>query len=529
MGRHRRRRTGRGPALSAAAAILGLVSLLGSGAALGTGSVTDELGANRAFTVAAVQSDGKVVAAGKTLASSLSNLQQGLLIARFREDGRLDQGFGGGDGVVVEDRTVEPVAIAIRSSGEIVLAARSVLLRYRDDGSPDERFGDRGVVNTGMTILDIAPMEDGKLVAVGVGENDSGSRVARFHPEGGLDSSWGEDGVVDVGLSAGTIEVQPDGKVLLGGNGVARLGSNGALDPTFGGDGVAEPAPGELGFSNLGVSDIAVQPDGKVVASGGYGALGSVKGGFKLGLARYRTDGTLDPAFGGGDGQAEACGGRVAVREDGTILTASFHYFYLPANCIRLLGSDGRAIGGFVISDGPNHEPWIFDVQPDGTVLAGGCCAWVARYTIDRGLDRRFGHALLPEALCGGRTATGFAKRWVEDPETVSPGAIGTRRRDILIGTEDHDVLKGRAGDDVVCSRAGNDRIRGEKGADKLIAGAGADRVRGGGGADRLFGGLGSDLLLGGDGNDFLAPGAGRDRVFGGRGKDRVIGVRGRS
>jgi uncharacterized delta-60 repeat protein len=102
-----------------------------------------------------------------------------------------------------------------------------------------------------------------------------------------------------IGLSA--VAVQPDGKIVLAGEEnpgsviVVRLLANGEFDPGFGAGGkVTTPFPGGFGEARA----VAIQPDGKIVIAGE--AKGALNGDFLA--ARYEADGTPDAGFGGGDG-----------------------------------------------------------------------------------------------------------------------------------------------------------------------------------------------------------------------------------
>ena len=68
---------------------------------------------------------------------------------------------------------------------------------------------------------------------------------------------------------------------------LARYNPDGTLDHSFGGDGIVTT---DLGTASDGISDVALQPDGKIVA------VGSTEQ--DAALARYNPDGTLDPTFG---------------------------------------------------------------------------------------------------------------------------------------------------------------------------------------------------------------------------------------
>lgn len=117
---------------------------------------------------------------------------------------------------------------------------------------------------------------------------------------GQLDPTFGGGRVVPPlgpGFGAGGIAVQPDGRILVTGAAeaspgfaVARLLPNGSPDPSWGGDGLVTTPLGKFAAS----VDVAVQPDGKVVAVGE--APGAENEDFAI--VRYLEDGTPDPSFG---------------------------------------------------------------------------------------------------------------------------------------------------------------------------------------------------------------------------------------
>lgn len=118
---------------------------------------------------------------------------------------------------------------------------------------------------------------------------------------GELDPSFRDTGkVVTPFAYSGNVAVQPDGKVLVTGGGgeeavfsVARLLPNGLPDPEWGLTGIVTTPLGVPALSTA----VAVQPDGKVVA---VGVAGSPNGDFAI--VRYLPNGSLDSSFGGGDG-----------------------------------------------------------------------------------------------------------------------------------------------------------------------------------------------------------------------------------
>ena len=181
-------------------------------------------------------------------------------------------------------------------------------------GDPDTSFGGDGIVTTdfgkGMeTAVGIAIQADDKSVVVGVvGSDRPNARfgVARYDLAGALDATFGGgDGRVVTDITPGYDEavgvaIQDDGKIVVAGVagkriGVARYTTTGGLDPTFGGDGKVTTDltnDGDYAYS-VGIQET----DDKIVVGGYAGGAGG-----RFAVARYETDGTLDPAFGGGDG-----------------------------------------------------------------------------------------------------------------------------------------------------------------------------------------------------------------------------------
>lgn len=129
---------------------------------------------------------------------------------------------------------------------------------------------------------------------------------------GDLDGSFGNGGVVTTNVNPATLRdmvlevlIQPDGKTLgVGscdsGSGyifcLARYDSDGSLDPTFGVSGKVITGIGGYGFDAA--SAAAIQADGKIVAGGTCWAPSDGVS-FDFCMARYNANGSLDTTFGG--------------------------------------------------------------------------------------------------------------------------------------------------------------------------------------------------------------------------------------
>jgi uncharacterized delta-60 repeat protein len=234
----------------------------------------------------------------------------------FSGDGKVRTDFAAGPdeavGVVVQPSDGKVVAAGWTASGP---GGRFALTRYNSAGSPDPAFGAGGKVATNFTsgfdsAFDVALQPGGEIVAVGRAGGFGGRfAVARYQSGGTLDPSFGVGGRVMTNFSSGDdfafgVAVQSDGKIVVagraGGQGgviaLARYKSNGTLDTAFGGDGRVT--------TNFTVGDdradlLAVQSDGKIVAAGTAGYSG---GNARFALVRYWPNGRRDLGF-SGDGK----------------------------------------------------------------------------------------------------------------------------------------------------------------------------------------------------------------------------------
>jgi uncharacterized delta-60 repeat protein len=373
--------------------------------------------------------------------------------------GDLDPSFGNGGAVTSDADGIG--GIAVQPDGKIVVAGTSndlriLLARYLPNGSLDPSFGDGGQVETKVGEWafagSVALQSDGKIVVVGgsyQGDNNvlEEFTLARYNPNGSLDTTFGTDGITNTVIpeqpaptvdspetaTASSLAVLPGGDILAAGSSVwdesvksamvtfalARYTPAGSLDPTFGDGGIVQTASPGVGVA------IAVQPDGKIVASQGnalrrYNRTGSFNLAFdrdpklqsddaltlqagrivvagasrpakrgtpwSLEVARYKTNGHLDPAF-GTHGQTEVKRVRgllptaVSTQNHGKLLIAASYTGHERGAVVRLLrngrldGHFGR--GGIVwLKDGA----WRLASQKDGKTLVGGGQRW----TLDR-------------------------------------------------------------------------------------------------------------------------------------------------
>jgi uncharacterized delta-60 repeat protein len=251
--------------------------------------------------------------------------------------GDLDPTFGAGGLVITDILAAFNVAndMAIQFDGKIVVVGQTFRLRgfgpalwtmcrYNSDGSLDNSFDHDGKVTTlfprgsSGNPLGVAIQPDGKIVVAGLSDFAIDRMViTRYESDGSMDKTFGGDGIAVLafeGLLADVkdVEIQNDGKIILAGSGgpslgdagyhrflAGRLNSDGSPDGSFGNAGKVVT---DFGAPSL-AHDLAIQPDGKIVITGEV-LIPFVGPGFPtdfvdIALARYEINGTPDVTFNG--------------------------------------------------------------------------------------------------------------------------------------------------------------------------------------------------------------------------------------
>ena len=199
---------------------------------------------------------------------------------------------------------------------------------------------------------------------------------------------------------------------------VAYPGAPGCLDPTFAGAGYKFDGFG--GGTDL-AQKMAVQPDGKIVVVG-YTSQRPSSTDFKIIIARYNIDGTLDTSFNGGGKLVVASvfvaeqASSVKIQPDGKIVVAGYAYNGVRNEflIIRLntdgtpdttFDGDGRAA---TIAPGTDNKVYDVAIQADGKIVAAGTANSSVsglRYNSDGSPDTTFdgdGIAVIPTTTFSG-------------------------------------------------------------------------------------------------------------------------------
>jgi uncharacterized delta-60 repeat protein len=327
-------------------------------------------GANYYIYSIALQSDGKILVGG--FFNSFSGVSKNYLV-RLNADGSVDNTFNIGTGA-----NYLVYSIVLQPDGKILAGglfttfngvSNKYLVRLNADGSVDNTFN----IGTGPNdnIYSIALQPDGKILAGGAFGTFNGlskNRLVRLNADGSVDNTF------NIGLGANSdiysIVLQTDGKVLTGGyftsfNGVSnkylvRLNADGSFDNTF-----------SIGAGANGIIySIALQPDGEILAGGGFTTFNGVS---KNRLVRLNADGSVDNTFNIGAGASSVIEA-IALQPDGKVIAGGLFTTFNEVSKNRLvrLNADGSVDNIFNIGAGANYTIYPIALQPDGKILAGG-------------------------------------------------------------------------------------------------------------------------------------------------------------
>lgn len=210
----------------------------------------------------ALQPDGRIVVAGNAGSPAID-----FALVRYTTDGSLDTTFGA-DGRVTTPLNGDDSAraVAVQSDGRIVAAGFSnydlALTRYTANGSLDTGFGTGGRVTTDFDgtvdrAFDLALQPDGRIVTGGLSNADLA--VVRHQANGSLDTGFGAGGRASADFlgffdEAHAVAVQPDGKIVAFGS----SGDERALVRFLGGPGSPPPAGADVSVTKTGPATVTI-------------------------------------------------------------------------------------------------------------------------------------------------------------------------------------------------------------------------------------------------------------------------------
>jgi uncharacterized delta-60 repeat protein len=258
-------------------------------------------------------------------------------LARYNHSGSLDPDFGDAGKVIIDT----PLATAIDQPGQTAMTTTSqasdiaqvlpdgkilvctyrpwvgAIFRLQSNGALDLSFNGVGYITLshpdapGLPVLigNVLLQADGKYLACGNFNQSKNAFVARYNTDGSLDRTFGKNGFVlvasspedDKRLSFTQMSLQPNQRILAIGDVISNhyegvlvsLEPDGSPNIQFNG---ARPVYTRLDNKPTGWVGGAMQTDGKIVVAGAIQGSGVHFDGV---VARFQSNGTLDPAFNG--------------------------------------------------------------------------------------------------------------------------------------------------------------------------------------------------------------------------------------
>jgi len=268
----------------------------------------------------------------------------------------------------------------------------SNLIYSQTPGSLDLSFNGKGYIETDFSITSrvygIAVQSDGKIVACGSSYfNGYNIAMARYNSDGSPDTDFGQSGTGHFSHVFGAsdefvtdVVLQPDGKILISGytntsgsylsnSFVARFNEDGSFDNTFSSDGIQIINVSDFDNAN----SIFLQEDGKILV---YGTSNSGSGSNNLCVSRLLENGQIDLSFGSSgttiidvDDESHDYGEGIGV-SNGNIYLAGLSYSDTDNIVVLKLDSSGHLDNSFGDNGVTSFEMDLYNIiMTNGTDL----------------------------------------------------------------------------------------------------------------------------------------------------------------
>jgi uncharacterized delta-60 repeat protein len=323
------------------------------------------LGADTLVRALAVQPDGKVLMGGAF--TNVNGFARNF-VARLNADGAVDAGFNPGigpNGLVF--------SLGLDSSGKVVIGgaftsvnniSRNRVALLHGNGAID--LGMNGSSGINAAVFSVLPLTNGNFY-VGGGFTTPLPRFLKIRPNGSSDTSFATG--TGVNGPVYSIAQQPDHKVVIGGDftqvnqisrsGVARLRTDGSVDPNF--------VPPSL---NGIVYGVAVDSEGRVVLAGTFQ---SINGLMRNRVARLNSDGSLDESFNPGTGANDTIFAMLVQPDNKVVIGGDFTAVDgRERNRFARLNADGSLDLTFDPGIGADDSVYALALLPDGKIIIGG-------------------------------------------------------------------------------------------------------------------------------------------------------------
>ncbi|MEZ5429029.1 MAG: FG-GAP-like repeat-containing protein [Pyrinomonadaceae bacterium] len=344
---------------------------------------------DRAISGAAVTQDGHLIIGDDNTLFYTGNQDS---FIRLLPSGELDTTFNAGQTGLQNIKPGKVWTTKVLPNGKIMIGGefdrinqvpRSKLARLNPDGTLDTSFeintdGAGNYFSQINMIYKITVQSDGKMLVSGnftyYLDGFPKKGLVRLNPDGSIDETFDPipiyNGFINSAGSPNKTVVTEDGRILVGNTSNVLTGpvpiplgllADGSRDYSFN-----SPSYGQ--FNTFMALDIAIQPDGKILFSGGW-TINTSDGGIARGyIVRLNADGSIDPTFQNPEFPKSIY--TFHLLENGKILIVSYHFS--TGSTVSRLNSDGSVDNSFVSGNGADGRINVILPLPDGRILVSG-------------------------------------------------------------------------------------------------------------------------------------------------------------
>lgn len=264
----------------------------------------------------------------------------------------------------------------------------SYLRRIDLDGNDDNSFASPGAIDG--TVSSMVERPDGRIILGGRFHTVGGlarTNLFQILPNGTLDPGFNAGAVPLASLAIANLKLQPDGALLYSEGSsccspprlLTRLHENGTRDTSF------NPTVGTLQLPPPFVSEILVQPDGKIVVSGDFDVVNGVS---RPHLVRLTSGGALDDSFELGTGPDYPVNSMVLLEDHSFLVGGFFNSINsIPRRMLARIDASGTLDPAMYIPTNPSDEPASIS---DITVLLDGGLAILGSFESISGVPRKW-------------------------------------------------------------------------------------------------------------------------------------------
>lgn len=289
----------------------------------------------------------------------------------------------------------------------------------------------------------VVQQSDGKILIAGPFVSYDGilkNRLARLNSDGSLDPTFDVGSGTVSAYSVYGVKLQPNDQAIVYGDfdsfsgamgqGILRLNTNGSVDTTFH-SGIT---------SSANIYDAVIQPDGRILIGGDFTSYDGVS---RNRIARLNYDGSLDTTFQPPTTASFLYVPALGLRSDGKVMVCyRATYWTWP---VRRLNADGTLDASFTYGNADNFVADLV-ISPDDEVIVIGSfdeysgvpCEGIIRLLSDGIVDTTFEESSLLQGACNSAPTTSYSSIALQpDGKIILGGAFGS-----LGGTIRHNVLR---------------------------------------------------------------------------------------